>query len=309
MAHLPTALLEHFERSHGIASTSTLRHLGVSEHDLRDLRTAGSLERVLHGAYRLPAVPFDEHARCAAVCSAHPEAVISGPTAGRLWGFRRMPPDRRIHALFPPHSQPTKATWVVPYRTAAVHDEDVVRRSDSITLTSRARTALDMARWLAPTDLRSVMEQALHEGRHDVDVLYRVAADWISPRRPWVKTFIGLIDARLAGGGAESHPEVVLGAALLRAGLTGLVRQYVVDLPGYGRARFDLAVPVYQWAIEVDVHPTHRETAGRERDALRDRSAAAIGWSVSRVGPDEFGDALPSTVRRLLDQFRSMRAA
>ncbi|MGI9644772.1 MAG: hypothetical protein ACR2O6_05615 [Ilumatobacteraceae bacterium] len=176
-------------------------------------------------------------------------------------------------------------------------------------MTSRARTSLDLARSLAPPDLRSVMEQALHDGRLGAEVLYEVAADWVSPRRPWIKTFIGLIDGRLGGGSAESHPEVVLGAALLREGVTGLVRQYAIDLPGYGRARFDLAVPALEWAIEVDVHPTHRETAGRDRDAARDQAAAAIGWSVSRVGPAGFGDVLPSTVRRLAAQFRSRRAA
>jgi very-short-patch-repair endonuclease len=218
-----------------------------------------------------------------------------------------MPPDQRVHVLAPPASHPTIAPWVVPYRTAHVHDRDIIERPDGIRITSRARTAFDLARMLSPLDLRSVIEQAIAEGGHTEDDMFDVAIDWLSPRRRWARTFLEQLDRRVRGGGAESHHELVLAEALVAAGVRGLVRQHPIELPGYGRARFDLAVPPLRWAIEVDVHPTHREPQGITSDAARDESALSVGWLVSRVPETGFGPALNSTVTALIDIHRTRR--
>ncbi|TFH20644.1 MAG: hypothetical protein E4H05_01840, partial [Acidimicrobiales bacterium] len=158
--------LEFLEAHHGIASVDVLTTLGLSPFTIRRLVEAGNLESVLRGVYRMPAVPLDEAARSAAVCAAHPEVVISGPTAGRLWGLRRLPRDERIHVLAPPGARPTTNRWVAPHRTPAVHDRDRVVRPDGIVVTSRPRTALDLARSVGPIDLLSIIEQVMHDGRH-----------------------------------------------------------------------------------------------------------------------------------------------
>jgi len=301
MTHFTRAALAHFEAHHGIASISDLKSAGLSDYAVRNLVEMGSLELVLQGAYRLPAVPLDELGRCTAVCAAHPDVVISGPTAGRMWGFRRIPNDFRVHLLAPPTSQRTIASWVKPYRTNAFHSEDVVVRRDGIAVTSRQRTVLDLARMLDSTSLLSVIEQAMNDGRLSSDDMRRVAVDWLSPRRPWLRSYLMTLDRRLSGGAADSHYEVLLGDALKRAGIRGLARQYSIDLPGYGPARFDLAVPDLLWAIEIDVFPTHFETAGRESDEWRDRSARQLGWSVERVVKADFGSSLEDTIIRLLN--------
>lgn len=305
MTEFTRQALDHLARHHGVADAASLHDAGMSTHAIRELVGAGNLEPVLRGAYRMPAVPLDELARCAAVCTAHPELTIAGPTAGRLWGFRRLPADRRIHVLAPPASHPSIADWVVAYRTTAYHDDDLVRRPDGIVVTSRPRTAFDLARHLAPPDLLSVIEQAMRDGGHSSDEMYRVAIDWASRGRPWARRFLRVLDGRVVGGAAESHFEVMLGDALVRAGVHGLQRQYAIELPGYGRARFDLAVPARRVAIEVDVFPTHHETAGRSKDRRRDDAAASIGWTVERVDETGFGDALGATVgllRQVLDR-------
>ena len=308
MVQFTPAALAVFESHHGIASRAQLRNAGLTQHAIRNLIAAGNLQPILRGAYRLPAVPLDEPARCVAVCAAHPEVAISGPTAGRLWGFRRLPRDRRIHVLAPPASQPTTESWVVPYRTAAFRKEDVETRHDGISVTTRQRTALDLARMLHPIDLLSVIEQAARDGCLSDDDMRRVATDWISPRRLWLRQYLEVLDRRLEGGAADSHHEVVLGDALDRAGLVGLVRQFWIDLPGYGPARFDLAVPKMRWAIEVDVFPTHSETAGRASDSWRDRSAAELDWVVERVPQAAFGTELRATVQRLVKAHRNRQA-
>src|SRR6056297_1511134 len=281
VAHLTPLAHAVLARQHGVASVHQLIDAGLSGRQIRHLRQSGDLDLVIRGAYRTPSSPDTELSRCAAVCLARPDVAVAGPTAGRLWGLRRLPADRRIHVLAPRAGNPASANWVVPYRTDARHECDIIERSDGIRLTSRARTALDLARWLGPDDLLSVIEQATHDGNlTDVDLL-DVAVDWISPQRRWIRTFLHALDRRIPGGAAESHPEVRVADALRRAGVRGLERQHAVHLPAHGDVRFDLAVPDLAWAIEIDLHPTHRETIGTGRDARRDLAAATCGWSTT----------------------------
>jgi hypothetical protein len=305
MGHLTAEAHSLFATQHGVASVEQLRSAGITTSQLKRLESAGAIVRVINNAYRSPSVAFDELSRCVAVCVARPGLTVAGPTAGRLWGFRRLPKDQRIHVLAPPGSHPVAARWLAPYRTAAVHPRDIVARSDAIRVTSRARTALDLARWLPAPDLLSVIEQAMHDGDLTEADMWAVAADWISPQRPWVTQFLRLVQQRLPGLPAESHPEVRVARALGRAGVRGLVRQFAVDLPGYGRARFDLAVPALSWAVEVDVHPRHEETAGRDSDEWRDLAAMAVGWTVSRVSRRRYEHDFDAAIESLMSVYRA----
>lgn len=307
MAHLTSTAHAVFARQHGTASVPQLIDAGMTPRQLRHLQQAGGLELVLRGAYRTPSAPLTELTRCAAVCLARPDVAVAGPTAGRLWGLRRLPRDHRIHVLAPRASNPSIARWVVPYRTDARHDHDVVQRDDGIRVTSRARTVLDLARWLRPDDVLSVIEQAAHDGGiSDTDFL-EVAVDWLSPQRPWIRTFLRALDRRLPGGAAESHPEVRVADALRHAGVRGLVRQHRIPLPGYGDARFDLAVPELRWAIEVDLHPRHRETLGRAADTARDRAAAAVGWITTRLTDEQYTHRFHESIAEIAALHRSLR--
>jgi hypothetical protein len=299
VAHLNPGAHALFARQHGVASTQQLLDSGISRRQLQRLQHHGGLELVLRGAYRTPSAPITELSQCAAVCSARPDVAVAGPTAGRLWGFRRLPPDRRIHVIAPRASNPAIARWVVPYRTDARHEHDVVERDDGIRLTSRARTAFDLSRSLGPDDLLSVIEQAAHDGRLNDEAFLSVAADWLSARRPWTREFLRALDRRLPGGPAESHPEVRVADALGHAGVSGLVRQHCMRLPGHGDVRFDLAVPELRWAIEIDLHPRHRETVGSASDTRRDRAAAAIGWTTSRVTETQYDHRFNETIADL----------
>lgn len=309
MSFLPTEVVDHFTTHHGVATHARLVELGLTRDRILGLRHAGTLVQVLKGVYRIPVVPFDDHARCVAVCAAHPDAVVCGPTAGRLWGFRRLPPDLRIHVIVRPRRQPSIEPWIVSYRTAAIRDEDIVERDDGIRITSRARTALDLSRHVGDADLLSIIEQAAKDAKLTDDQLRDVAIDFMSKRRPWLRRYLVQLDRRLDGGAADSHHETVFGDALAAAGVAPLLRQFAIDLPGYGPARFDLAVPTMRWAIEVDVFPTHGETAGRRRDERRDQAARSIGWDTTRVTEADLGMTMSGTVARLRNDFDRRRAA
>lgn len=299
MSDLTPAAHAVLARQHGVASKTDLLDAGMTVRRIRDVVRRGGLMLVLSGAYRSPSVPDGELQRCAAVCRAHPELVVGGPTAGRLHGFRRLPRDRRVHVIGPPHSNPTLTPWVKVFRTPTLRAVDIVRRPDGIAVLDRPRLTLDLARFLDRGDLTSVIEQALHDGGHTVADLQAAALDWLSPRRGWVTRFLEVLEHRLDGPAAESHLEVIVGERLVDAGVRGLVRQHTERLPGYGTVRFDLAVPAVRWALEVDGFPTHRELAGAVSDDRRDQAARAAGWVVRRIGPDDFGARLDATVRAL----------
>ena len=307
VAHLTPQVHAVFARQHGIASVRQLLDGGLSHRQLRHLQHSGAVELVLRGAYRTPSTPLDELSRCAAVCLARPDVAIAGPTAGRLWGLRRLPPDRRIHVIARRASNPAIARWVVPYRTDALHEHDIIDRDDGVRITSRARTALDLARWLGPDDLLSVVEQAAHDGGLSDDDLLAVAADWLSPQRPWARRFLRALDRRLPGGAAESHPEVRVADALCTAGVRGLVRQHHIHLPGYGEARFDLAVPQLCWAIEVDLHPRHRESIGIASDARRDLAARTVGWATTRITKAQYDERFNETIAEIASHHSRLR--
>jgi hypothetical protein len=307
VAHLGPLAHAVFARQHGVASTRQLLDCGMTQGQLQRLQRSGDLELVLRGAYRTPSSRVTELSRCVAVSAARPDVAIAGPTAGRLWGFRRLPPDHRIHVIAPRASNPAIARWVLPYRTNAVHRDDIVERDDGIRLTSRARTVFDLARWLGPDDLLSVIEQAAKDGSLGNDEFLDVAVDWLSPRRPWVRDFFEALDRRLPGGPAESHPEVRVADALRRAGVRGLVRQHRLQLPGHGEVRFDLAIPELNWAIEIDLHPRHRETLGLASDARRDRAADAIGWRTTRIDKVQYDTRFNLTIAEITQLHTDLR--
>ncbi|MEM9514237.1 MAG: type IV toxin-antitoxin system AbiEi family antitoxin domain-containing protein [Actinomycetota bacterium] len=283
MTHFVPAVHRLLADQHGVIGTHQLHAAGHPERRVRRLRENGELVAVIRGAYRTPNVHLDELGRCAAICLARPELSIAGPTAGRLWGLRKLPADHRIHTIAPPRSQPAEAAWVVPYRTAAIHPHDIVQRHDAIRVTSPARTTFDLARWLRGDALLSVIEQVIRDHPVTAEELYDTAVEWLSPRRRWAARFMEQLERRIGGGAADSHPEVRAALGLVHRGVVGLVRQYRIELPGYGSARFDLALVEQRLAIEVDVHPSHDEVLGRASDQRRDQAARAAGWRVLRI--------------------------
>jgi hypothetical protein len=126
---------------------------------------------------------------------------------------------------------------------------------------------------------------------------------------------LAVLEQRHPGAAAESEWELRVSNALVQRGVRGLERQVWRQLPGWGRARFDIAIPQLQWALEVDVHPDHGLEGGAA-DKRRDRCARAIGWETECVGEgdlvarfDSTIDGLVQAIRRRRDQVDALRAA
>jgi very-short-patch-repair endonuclease len=307
MSQLPADVHRLFTAQHGAASLTQLRDFGLGLRQIEHLERSGAIIGTVRGAYRTPSAPVTELSRCAAWCLAHPHVSVAGVTAGRIWSFRKLPADRRIHLLGPRSSNPsTVSPGVVTYHTNAIRAADIIHRRDGIRVTSRARTAMDLGRTLSAPAHRSVIEQAAHEGNLTRADLLAVGLPF-APYRPWVVSFLDVVMDRIEGN-AESHAEWRVGEALRSHGVTGLVRQF--SLSRRGRTiRFDLAVPTLRWAVEVDVFPTHREPDGIAADAERDGFARAGGWMVDRISVHDYEQAFDRTIARLVARFRSIAAA
>lgn len=298
MQRAMTQLMAWTAAHHTVVTDLTLRTLGVTIEQRRRLVALGVLERVLDGSYRFCGSPADELARCVAACARPIGLIVSGPTAGRLWGLHRMPNDGVVHVIAPPASNPSTAGWLRPYGTAWIADHEIVHRPDGIALTTPPRTAVDLMRHIRPVDVRSVIDQLLREQRCTERTLRITAERLVSPGRAWARRFLELLDTRIPGGPAESHLEIVVERGLVDRGVTGLVRQHWIDVDGWGRVRFDLAVPGLRWAVEVDGHPDHFSATGIVHDSERDLACGAIGWQVNHV----VVETLQSSPEVVLDQ-------
>jgi very-short-patch-repair endonuclease len=109
------------------------------------------------------------------------------------------------------------------------------------------------------------------------------------------------------GAPAESEWERKVYDALSGRGVGGMIRQFKVRLPGYGPARFDVAIPDIRWALEVDVHPEHRTVEGVARDNQRDDAADSIGWFVKRIAEAQLTDHFEFTMDAVIASIERRR--
>ncbi len=180
MSTLDQRSLSWMRAHHATIPVSELAHESTFD-ERRAMVSAGLLERVVDGAYGFGGIAADELARCAALCGSRPHLVVAGPTAGRLWELRRSPRDGLVHVIAPPASNPCREQWVRAYRTALVFDDEVVRRSDGIRLTSPPRTVVDLTRYIDSWSLASMIEHALSRRLCTVGTLHRTALRLATP--------------------------------------------------------------------------------------------------------------------------------
>jgi hypothetical protein len=290
MTDLTAPAMAVFRQHHQHATTRMLSEAGVGATRRRRLVEAGVLQIAHRGVYRLASAPGTLEAQCAALCLAHPQGFVTGPTGGRLMNLRRMGRDAELHFSVPHGSNIGPIDGVILRQTTVIEPWHVVRRADGITVASPPRLAFDLAADLGPQDHASVIEQLLHDRRCTIATLHRIGRRLARPGRPGSVLFIGSLSRRLAGGPLESHPEVLLGQALRERGIPVVAQVSDLRLPSGRRIRLDLAVPELRWGIEIDVHADHFLLEGGTSDRRRDRECHRIGWQIDRVTPFDLVD-------------------
>jgi very-short-patch-repair endonuclease len=307
MNALNRPVLDWTAHHHAVVTTAHLARLGVTRSQRRQLVSEGLLERLLDGAYRFPGLPDDDLARCVAACSRPSGLIVAGPTAGRLWGYRRVRRDGLVHVIAPPASNPSVEPWLRPYRTALIDPLHIVERPDGIRLTSPPRTAVDLTRYLTDTDLLSVIDQVESQGMGTAETMLQVATDLATPGRPWARRFLRVLEQRPQHGVPESHWESRVGAALIERGIADLRPQRWLDVPDWGSVRLDASVDRIRWGIEIDVYPTHFTEEGGSKDRERDLACDAIGWRISRVARPALQADFNLAIDRLMRVYEQRR--
>ena len=182
---------------------------------------------------------------------------------------------------------------------------------ENIPVTTVARTLLDLATVLRPTDLELAIEQAealrLSDRPSLPDLLERY------PRRQGTRVLRSILD------------EANIGEAVTRSELEDAFLRFIADtgLPPPPRVNFwlelggrslqlDFYWPAQALVAELDGYATHGTRAAFERDRRRDRSLAVAGLRVVRVTWRQLHREraqLEADLRKLLCRRRALRAA
>ena len=195
-----------------------------------------------------------------------------------------MPGSAALHYSVPHgiHLLPTGGvTW---RQTTVIHRADRHERKDGIVVAAWPRLAFDLAADLRPLDHLSVVHQLINDRRVTVDELVSIDRRLGHPARPGSGRFRRTLESLGDGGAAasDSHPEVVLAAALRQLGVP-VVEQAEILRPDGRRIHVDFGVPRARWGVELDIHPEHRSVEGHAADAERRRHAHRAGWQIEVV--------------------------
>lgn len=247
----------------------TATEVGVSWKVLQSRR----FRRLLPDVYLHAEVPLTlETWLVAVLLLAPPDAVVSGVSAARLWGF-----DPAGHDVLDVSTRESSRTTTLPGVVLHRHWGEipsVVR--DGLPVTTPARTVVDCARRLGHVQLVQLVEHLLRTTSMHLGDL----AD-LAHHRPWhgvVRTRRALL---LVREGAESPRETTLRLMLVLARLPEpRVNVTIVDALGVFVARVDLLLE--EWKVVVEYDGSHHDTDPRQRQRDRERreQLEALGYRV-----------------------------
>jgi len=244
----------------------------------------GAWTQARSGVYRL--FESDSPAQLArAAVAALPGAVVSHSSAVELHDLERAPR--------------TPPTVSVHSRTTHVFPGVVVRRCHdlagwhvttirSTSVTTVARTLVDLARDLSPRHVGSILDSAVASRKTTIEETEAVLRSVARRGKPGIRTMRAVLEDRL---GEPPHASVLerRGQRLLRsAGIRGFRIEY--PIPWATNRRFDIAFPDEQVAVEWDSRRWHTRLDSFDEDRRRDRECAIHGWTILRFTWNDIRD-------------------
>ncbi|ANN22243.1 hypothetical protein SD37_35070 [Amycolatopsis orientalis] len=148
----------------GVAARAALVALGHSHSWIsRRCREGGPWRRPIPGVILLTdATPTRRQLLKVALTHAGPDAMLTGVQAARLYGVRRLPPERRAHTLIPHRSK--VATWGFTVVERTIHLPEPVE-IDGLPVAPLARALIDAARRMDElASVRAMIHDAVHRG-------------------------------------------------------------------------------------------------------------------------------------------------
>lgn len=301
MHDLPRPLLAIARDQHGLVTADDLDRLGIGRNHRRRLVSSGFLVRVHRGVFRFATHPVTFEQRCLAALLFAPDAVLSGPTAARVWGLRKVATDD-VHILA---RRTLHVTDINAHQTDLLRDADIIVQN-GLRVLRPARLYCDLAWHLDDATLESVLEQMLDRRMLSVQTARRAVRAFCTRGRPGSVRAARVIESRSEWlRPADSDLELRLHRALTAAGLE-LERQVLVELDS-GVVAIDLADRALRLGIEVDHVTWHNGRLDVQRDKRRDRQLTQRGWTMARVTDADIDQRLGETVDQLVGIWRMLR--
>jgi very-short-patch-repair endonuclease len=277
----------------GLITLDQVLQLGATRNLAAHRVRSGLWVPVLPRVYRDALVPPSlSQTSLAGLLWAGDDAVVSFSSAGALWQLDGVGA-ASVH-LWTPRS--LKSEVVVVHRgDVALNDR---RRIGPITLTSPARTIVDLAGVLDDEDLTAVVEDAIQRGLTTPTSIRR-CLDAIGGRgRAGTARLREILDDRGNQRPAMSRLEVKIWRTLRAKGLTP-VRQHPVrcaDRTYY----LDCAFPQWRVAVEGFGDKFHRGARNRKHELRRLADLATVHWRVLPVTWDDITDAPDEVVANIM---------
>lgn len=288
-----------------VSRRQLLTDVGVSASTISRWCVDGRVMRIGPGLFRVASHADSFGHRCwAATLFGDGIGFVSGTSAGRLHGLRRM--------------NPTIVEFTVPERCRKVAPSWMHVRYTNWYSPSQHRSVVDGGIVVA-TPLRMLFGLAARMNQHRFDA----AADdaWnlglITPES--TARFLGQCRASGKNGvrrietwlervadqrsAAQSYLERDLIDALEAVGLPAPQRQHALQIRTGEWIHLDAAWPLLRLAVEPGHSYFHGLAGGQERDHRRDAACAAAGWQVVRLNELMLA-SLPEAARLVADVYR-----
>jgi hypothetical protein len=228
--------------------------------------------RLFQDVYVHRDVPITHELRIRGAVALLPSAVVTGVSAGVLWGLDLAGPDDDVEVTLPPPSHMVRVEGLRT-RRAALRRGDVLRRR-GVRVTTPEMTAVRLADHLPRDAAVCAVDQLIATGVVDLASVRARAGSAYGPGSARARAV-----AALADGLAESPQETRLRLLIGRGGLSLPVAQYRVLDEDRFVARVDFAWPEVKVAVEYD-GLWHAEPGQFARDRRRLNRLQEAGWRV-----------------------------
>jgi very-short-patch-repair endonuclease len=262
------------EQQHGVVAYWQLVELGYQRRAIQHRLALGRLIRIYKGVYAVGYRKLTQKGHwMAAVLASGKGAVLSHRSAAALWQLRP-PPATKTEVTVPVRGRRSQKPICI-YSTTVLDKADI-DTLDAISVTSVARTLIDLAAVVYPTTLIKAIEESERRERFDLNAIDAAIAR--SPTRKGVKALTTALKTYRPPPTTNSHLERDFLKAVHRAGLP----EPRINTLLYGEEA-DIYWPQAHLAVEIDGSQYHHSPRELERDRLKDALWQRHGEQILRL--------------------------